>query len=433
MNVRIVAAAIFGASLLVPSSAVSAAGGYTSRVNLTDTGAQATEYRSEVAAMTPGARYIVFTSAAPNLADGDTNETWDVFLRDRQTASTTLISVSLTGTPADSSSYGNAVSADGRYVMVTSLASNLVPGDGGDNVFQVYVRDRWLRTTSRVSESGTGVPANGSTYGNAMSPDGRYLALASDATNLVPGDTNDATDVFIRDRARNTIDRVNVSTAGAEANAGSYEVAVSADGRYVAFTSDATNLVPGDTNDATDVFIRDRARNTTSRLSLSGGGRQADAGSRHVSLSSDGRYVAFTSDATNLVPGDTNGNSDVFVRDRDRNGTERMSLSGVAAQAVGDSYDTSLSSDGRYVAFTSDAANLVPGDTNGNSDVFVRDRRSRAITRASLSSIGVEGNDFSAGPALAPDGRFIAFDSIATNLVPGDTNAVGDVFLRRLA
>jgi TolB protein len=375
MNVRIVAAAIFGASLLVPSSAVSAAGGYTSRVNLTDTGAQATEYRSEVAAMTPGARYIVFTSAAPNLADGDTNETWDVFLRDRQTASTTLISVSLTGTPADSSSYGNAVSADGRYVMITSLASNLVPGDGGDNVFQVYVRDRWLRTTSRVSESGTGVPANGSTYGNAMSPDGRYLALASDATNLVPGDTNDAT----------------------------------------------------------DVFIRDRARNTTSRLSLSGGGRQADAGSRHVSLSADGRYVAFTSDATNLVPGDTNGNSDVFVRDRDRNGTERMSLSGVAAQAVGDSYDTSLSSDGRYVAFTSDAANLVPGDTNGNSDVFVRDRRSRAITRASLSSIGVEGNDFSAGPALAPDGRFIAFDSIATNLVPGDTNAVGDVFLRRLA
>jgi TolB protein len=317
MNVRIVAAAIFGASLLVPSSAVSAAGGYTSRVNLTDTGAQATEYRSEVAAMTPGARYIVFTSAAPNLADGDTNETWDVFLRDRQTASTTLISVSLTGTPADSSSYGNAVSADGRYVMVTSLASNLVPGDGGDNVFQVYVRDRWLRTTSRVSESGTGVPANGSTYGNAMSPDGRYLALASDATNLVPGDTNDATDVFIRDRARNTIDRVDVSTGGAEANAGSYEVAVSADGRYLAFTSDATNL--------------------------------------------------------------------------------------------------------------------VPGDTNGNSDVLVRDRRSRAITRASLSSIGVEGNDFSAGPALAPDGRFIAFDSIATNLVPGDTNAVGDVFLRRLA
>jgi TolB protein len=375
MNVRIVAAAIFGASLLVPSSAVSAAGGYTSRVNLTDTGAQATEYRSEVAAMTPGARYIVFTSAAPNLAGGDTNETWDVFLRDRQTASTTLISVSLTGTPADSSSYGNAVSADGRYVMVTSLASNLVPGDGGDNVFQVYVRDRWLRTTSRVSESGTGVPANGSTYGNAMSPDGRYLALASDATNLVPGDTNDATDVFIRDRARNTIARVDVSTGGAEANAGSYEVAVSADGRYVAFASDATNLVPGDTNDATDVFIRDRARNTTSRLSLSGGGRQADAGSRHVSLSADGRYVAFTSDATNLVP----------------------------------------------------------GDTNGNSDVFVRDRRSRAITRASLSSIGVEGNDFSAGPALAPDGRFIAFDSIATNLVPGDTNAVGDVFLRRLA
>ncbi|BCJ49983.1 hypothetical protein Asp14428_14580 [Actinoplanes sp. NBRC 14428] len=431
MNARIAAAAAF-VMLLVPSPAVSAVGGYTSRVNLTGTGAQAIEYRSEVAAVTPGARYIVFTSAAPNLAAGDTNETWDAFLRDRRTASTTLISVSSTGTPADSSSYGNAVSADGRYVMVTSLASNLVPGGAGDNVFQVYVRDLWRRTTSRVSESGTGVPANGSTYGNAMSPDGRYLVLASDATNLVPGDRNDATDVFLRDRSRNTIDRVNVSTGSAEANADTYEVAVSADGRYVAFTSDATNLVPGDTNGTTDVFLRDRARHTTSRVSLSGDDRQADAGSRHVSLSADGRYVAFTSDAANLVPGDTNGNSDVFLRDRARNSTERVSVSAVPAQAIGDSYDTSISSDGRYVAFTSDAANLVPADTNGNSDVFVRDCRTHAITRASLSSAGAEGNDSSAGPALAPGGDFLAFDSSATNLVPGDTNAVGDVFLRRL-
>src|SRR5207249_1268748 len=203
--------------------------------------------------------------------------------------------------------------------------------------------------------------------------------------------------------------------------------ALSADGRFVAFGSDATNLVAGDTNGTTDVFVHDRQTGTTERVSVaSGGGTQGNGKSggffAFPALSADGRFVAFQSDATNLVAGDTNGTTDVFVHDRQTATTERVSVNGFSAGPA-------LSADGRFVAFHSTGSNLVAGDTNGATDVFVHDRQTGTTERVSGASDGTQGNDASAGPALSADGRLVAFHSSATNLVAGDANRAYDVFV----
>jgi Tol biopolymer transport system component len=248
----------------------------------------------------------------------------------------------------------------------------------------------------------------------------------------VPGDTNGYDDAFVRDRRTGRTERVSVGTGGVEGNDRSGTEALSTDGRFVAFGSWADNLVPGDTNEAFDVFIRDRQTGRTERVSVGTGGVEGDDRSGTVALSADGRFVAFGSWADNLVPGDTNGNADVFVRDRRTGVTERASVGPNGVQGNGDSgsYATVvLSADGRFVAFQSSASNLVPGDTNGLDDIFVRDRLKGVTERVSLGPNGVQGNDGSSSPALSADGRFVAFGSWADNLVPGDTNEEEDVFV----
>jgi Tol biopolymer transport system component len=209
-------------------------------------------------------------------------------------------------------------------------------------------------------------------------------------------------------------------------------LAISADGRHVAFTSDASNLVPGDTNDVGDVFVRDRRSATTARVSVSTGQTQANNTSIGSTISADGRHVAFTSEASNLVPGDTNDVGDVFIRDRQLGTTARVSVSSTRSQGNNASYDPRVSADGRYVAFTSDASNLVHRDTNDIGDVFIRDRGASKTARVSVSSTRTQSNDYSYGPAINIDGKFVAFSSNASNLVSGDTNGVGDAFLRHL-
>ena len=229
-------------------------------------------------------------------------------------------------------------------------------------------------TTKRVSLGPGGVQGNAGSYSPALSAGGRFVAFQSWASNLVPGDTNGRTDVFVHNRRTGRTERVSVGPNGAQGNAGSASPALSADGRFVAFGSDATNLVPGDTNGEADVFVHDRRTGTTERVSVGPGGGQGNGESFSPSLSADGRFVAFQSYATNLVPGDTNNTSDVFVRDRGTGTTERVS---VRRDGVHDTSDTlTLSADGRFVAFHSEASNLVVGDTNGEVDVFVQDRKS---------------------------------------------------------
>jgi Tol biopolymer transport system component len=293
--------------------------------------------------------------------------------------------------------------------------------------------------TERISVSSAGVQGNGGSFVGGLSADGRFVAFVSEATNLAAGDNNGEQDIYVRDRVAGTTSRVSVATDGTQANSFSFSPAVSAYGRFVAYQSNASNLVPGDTNAAacpetcTDVFVRDRQARTTERASLGPGGAEADGSSERPAISRDGRFVAFTSGAPNLVTGDTNFGPEIFVRDRELGLTERVSVGTGGVEANGQSFGAAISLGGRFVAFTSQATNLVRGDTNGVNDAFLRDRLASTTRRVSVSSTGVQGNGISAASAVASDGRFVAFGSLATNLVPGDTNGVSDVFVRRLA
>jgi Tol biopolymer transport system component len=345
-----------------------------------------------------------------------------------------LVSVSSQGTRGDGSAGQARMSADGRYVVFASGSTNLVPGDEGHDG-DIFLRDRRMGRTTRITLSRDGAETDGHSSYPTITPDGRYIAYLSDASNLVPGDTNGQDDVFVLDRRTGRTSRVSVSTAGAQADFRSVlRPAITPDGRYVAFLSWATDLVAGDTNDAIDVFVRDRRTRTTTRESVSPTGAQADGHSGwEPALSADGRFLAFSSDATNLVPGDTNGTDDVFVRDRRTGRTSRISVSTAGAQARSYSFQTTMTADGRYVAFTSNAPNLAAGDTNRVNDVFVRDRWAGTTTRVSLSSAAGQGNGHSADPVFGAAGRYLVFASAATDLVPGaDRNGAYDVFLRDL-
>jgi Tol biopolymer transport system component len=287
-----------------------------------------------------------------------------------------------------------------------------------------------MAKTRRVSVS-SGVEGNGASYEPSISADGRFLAFSSDATNLVGGDVNGVSDVFMRDRKTGATKGVTVIATGVEGDRASYTPSISADGRFVAFFSNASNLVDGDTNDETDVFVWDRKAGTTKRVSVNFAGVEGNAGSLGPSISADGRFVAYSLNASNLVGGDANGGRDVFVRDRKNHTTKRMSVSSAGVEGNGASYTPSISADGRFVAYSSNASNLVGGDANGGRDVFVRDRKNHTTRRVSVSSAGTEANGNSFGrPSISAAGRFVAFDSGASNLVGGDTNGVRDAFVR---
>jgi Tol biopolymer transport system component len=294
------------------------------------------------------------------------------------------------------------------------------------------VHDTWTSTTVLASQSTAGAAGSGASDVPAISGNGRYVAFNSVAANLVSGDTNGRIDTFVRDLQTNTTTRVSVTNAGGQANTTALigdPPAISDDGRYVAFQSYATNLVSGDTNGAPDIFVRDRTGLTTRRVSVTNSGGQANGWSYQPAVSGDGRYVAFSSAATNLVSGDTNARRDIFVRDRVGNTTARMSVTSGGVQGNGDSTGPSINTNGRYVAFTSSATNLVTGDTNAASDAFVRDRTGLATTRVSASSAGTQGDNYSYAKDVNSAGNMVLFSSDAGNLVSGDTNGATDVFL----
>ena len=402
------------------------AGGRTERVDVATGGAQANGLSFQPSISRAG-RYVAFDSSATNLVPGDTNGTDDVFVRDRVAGTTERVSVGLGGVQANGSSTGPVITPDGRFVAFVSYATNLVPGDTNNDP-DLFVRDRRTGRTERVSVATGGVQGNNGSVDPEISAGGRFVAFISAATNLVPGDTNEALDVFVRDRLAGTTERVSVGPGGIQANEVSFSPVISAGGRFVAFDSRATNLVPGDTNGADDVFVRDRAAGTTERVSLGPGGAQANDASSFASISADGRFVAFDSFATNLGPGDTIGN--VFVRDRRAGTTELVSVGPRGTQANAFSLFPVISAGGRFVAFDSWATNLVPGDTNEAQDVFVRDRRAGTTERVSVGPGGRQANDASNVSSISPGGSFVTFVSDATNLVPGDTNNITDVFVR---
>jgi Tol biopolymer transport system component len=356
--------------------------GSTERVSITYNGFQGNE-ASEAPAISADGRWVAFQSYASNLVRQDRNGHMDVFVRDRLGGWTTRASDAPGALylNANGDSGWPSISADGRYIAFESEATNLVAGDT-NGVRDVFVRDLQSLPPERVSVSSTGAEGNQVSHhagAESISADGRYVVFDSEATNLVPGDTNGQRDVFIRDRRNRTTDLVSVSSLGQQGNGESWHASISGDGSVIAFYSTASNLLAGDTNGAPDIFVRDLVKGTTERVSVSSGGEQGNGSSGAPWISGDGRYVAFDSTSNNLVPADTNGTWDVFVHDIQTGATERVSVSSGDGQGNNVSHWPSISGDGRFVVFVADAGNLVPSDTNGLADVFVRDRSPETV------------------------------------------------------
>ncbi|MFO1038669.1 MAG: hypothetical protein U1E45_17665 [Geminicoccaceae bacterium] len=373
-------------------------------------------------------RYLAFTSTATNLVP---NGATGVFVRDRMSGMTKNVSLGIDGKSPDGPTQGASISVDGRFVLFSSAADNLARGDT-NKTWDVFITDRKTGLLRRVSVGNRGAQAKGSSIGFALTADGGMAAFWSDAPNLVPGDTNGENDVFLRDLKNVTTERISVSTSGEQGNGLSYWPAISHGGDVVAYASSATNLVANDTNRAADIFVRDRKAGTTERVSLGPNGIQGNGDSLDPQISADGRFVAFRSIASNLVPGDTNGTWDVFVRDRKAGTTVRVSVGSKGEQGNGFSAMAAITPDGRFVAFGSEASNLVPNDRNRWADTFLHDMKTGATIRTSISASGEEGDNDSVLASLSADGRLVMFTSLADNMVPGDRNGEADVFLRIL-
>jgi Tol biopolymer transport system component len=382
-------------------------------------------------AISADGRFVAFDTAAGDLAPGDTNGTVDVFIRDRLRLTTTRVSVSSAGEQGFDVSAEPALSADGRFVVFTSDADNLVPGDT-NGLRDVFIHDLLTRTTERLSESSLGAEGNGTSGISApsISATGRLVVFDSAASNLVPNDQNGEPDVFLHDRLSGLTTRVSVPPGGAEANGASSMPVISAEGRFAAFASTATNLVPGDAGLAPGVFVADLDTGAIERASVSSTGEPARLLSGLPSISGNGRVVSFLSLADNLVPGDTNATFDVFVRDRVAGLTTRASVSSTGTQSNGVSSSAAISASGRFVVFESRASNLVPDDTNQARDVFVRDLAAGETLRVNLSAADDQTDSTSRRVAISGDGAVVAFGSAATNLVSGDRNDLFDVFVR---
>jgi Tol biopolymer transport system component len=346
------------------------------------------------------------------------------------------VSVDRGGGLAGEVSDGIDVSADGRYVAFVSAAGNLVAGDT-NGASDLFMRDTLRARTERVSVSSSGRQIGPENYheGGAFSPslslDGRIVVFTSRSASLVPGDTNTeercedvddcylvpAADVFVHDRIAGTTRRVSVSSAGRQANGSNYFPVVSGNGRFVAFHSEASNLVRGDNNRLGDVFIRDLSRRTTRRVSISTRGRGANGTSANATISDNGRYVAFTSRALNLAPATPGGVDNVFLRDVRRATTTRI---GMGVRPVINLWHSVISGDGRFIA------------SRINGHIYVRDRFERRTVESDINERGEQANAVSLLPSLSSSGRYVAFTSGALNLAAGpDLNGgASDVFVR---
>ena len=343
-------------------------------------------------------------------------------------------------------SFGLAWSPDGTRIAFASFASNLVPADTNGDVdlfVKTLATGAVQRITTDANGAQANPSWPGPEWfldTPVWSPDGTRVAFSSWASNLVPGDTNDRLDVFVKTLATGAIQRVSTDAASAQANHGSYTPVWSPDGTRIAFTSDATNLVVGDTNAKSDVFVKTLAGGAIQRVSTDAAGGQAQGHSDSAAWSPDSSRLAFESRASNLVPGDTNDTRDVFVKTLATGAIQRVSTDAAGAQAsdssdadrYGPSTGPAWSPDGTRIAFSSWASNLVPGDNNDRLDVFVKTLATAAIQRVSTDAAGAQANDGSWSPVWSPDSTRIAFQSNASNLVPEDNNNSLDVFVKTL-
>ncbi|MGH2681633.1 MAG: choice-of-anchor D domain-containing protein [Actinomycetota bacterium] len=459
------------ASLLFGSQARSLGPGTTFLASLSSEEAQANQPSRQPAISAEG-QWVAFATAASNLVPGDTNGVEDVFVRDILQGNTVRVSVATDGTEGNNISNAPAISGDGRFVAFVSNADNLLGVCGEfpcdvNSGSDVFVRDRDTDRNGVFDEAGgvatvivsvddDGAPGFGANTDPDISADGRFVAFVSNSEDLDPADTDDVHDVFVRDRDTDVdgifdepglVSTELVSRAsgagGAKGNQQSLDPSISAGGRFVAFTTNATNLLPGgaDSNGVSDIYVRDRDAVSTARVSVRTSGEQANGPSVQPTIDLSSRFVAFASDATNLLATpDGNGiTRDVFIRDRDADGdgafdesgasssTTLASLSSGGAQGNARSTDPDMTMDGRYVAYQSLASNLRRGDTNRAQDVFVRDQFVGRTNRVSISAEGDETppRSVNSEPVASDSGQFVAFVSNATNLVGQDSDDDG--------
>jgi Tol biopolymer transport system component len=411
------------------------------RANVDASGAESLGY-AIFPALSADGRWVAFETGADDLVPGDTNDSTDIFVHDRVTGAIVRVSVSSAGVEADNRSGNPSLSADGRFVVFESNADNLIAHDT-NRVTDVFLHDRdpdrngiydeGNGETRRVSVDSNWKQAWGWSFDPQISADGTCVVFQSYADSLVAGDTNQQIDVFVRDLKAHTTERVNVDSAGKQSSMASWLPSISSDGGVVAFESDASDLVAGDTNGCQDVFVHDRASGTTVRVSVDSAGNQADGWSdmSRFSISDDGNRVAFYSGADNLVANDTNGRWDAFVHDVAAGTTVRASVDSTGAQSLDGTgvSDASISGDGTAVLFTSDGGDLVPRDSNGVTDCFRHDLVTGATDLISGDFATNSGDSRSIQVVANRDGSVVAFASFAADLVDGDTNGAWDAFV----
>ena len=422
------------------------------------------------ASISADGRYVAFASNATNLVPGGTNAFSQIFLRDACigappdcTRSITLLSVSSSGVLGDGYSFSPAISATGRFIAFSSDATNLVAGDT-NGFTDVFVRDTCIGvpsgckpSTTRVSLDNAGQQILLANVTPSISGDGRFVVFASGLDDYYYG--IGTLILYLRDTCAgagsgctSTTIRVDVTPSGTGGDGSSGPALLSSNGRYVAFASTSTDLVsPNLVFGQTHVFLRDTCLGasgctpSTTLVTTDRNGDPAFMGGQLASVTADGRYVGFLSQDGNIVAGDTNGFQDVFVRDTCNGApagctpsTTRISLADNGSEPNSQSYAAAISATGRYVAFASEASNLVAGDVNGTADVFVRDTCLSApagctpsTTRVSVALDGAEANNSSELLGMTADGHYLVLTSPATNLAPGDTNGTIDVFLAR--
>ena len=390
------------------------------RISVANDGAQANS-RSGSISLSDDGQLIPFESSADNLINNDLNNVDDIFAYDRVNETVELVSVGIDGVAANANSSSAVISGDGNYVSFTSFASNLVANDT-NNLPDIFLRDLDNQTTEVINVSSDGTLANGISLFSAISGNGDYVAFESSANNLVADDINETVDIFLRDRLNQTTELVTLSTDGSGANGSSTLGSISDDGQYISFESTAGNLVIGDTNEVSDIFLYNHLNQTNKLISVGLEGVAANGSSTSGLVSGNSGYVVYQSDADNLVANDINQASDIFIYNLQDGTTKLVSVGLDSAAANGSSRNASISDDGRYVAFLSDADNLVADDTNSRADIFVRDLKTQTTQIIDADSF----------PLLSGDARSLVFTSSLANLVSDDTNDTGDVFLVEL-
>jgi len=369
-------------------------------------------------------RYVVFESEANNLVSGDTNSARDIFVRDTIGGTTVRASVSSSGAQSNADSGFARISNDGRYVVFASMASNLVSGDT-NNTYDVFVRDLTAGTTARVSTTSSGGQSNQASSWPDVSADGRYVVFESPATNLDGSISGSITgyQVYVKDTQTGAIKMLSRDSSNGAGNGDSRQPQISCDGGTVAFYSEASNLVSGDTNGVSDIFVDSLGWNadTLTNATING-----NAYSNAVSISCDGNAVALQSAASNLVSGDTNSAQDIFEYNRLTQSFERVSVDSSSTQAVGNSSFPAISGDGRFVTFQN-SSQMQANDTNNSSDTYIRDIKNGTTQLVSInvSSYGSGNTDMS---DISDDGSFVVYASPMSTLVSGDTNGYQDIF-----